>query len=387
MTERDIDLACLAQLPGATPHRLGRLLVGESVESAWQRVLAGRLGSHIAPNEVRAEWRAAAPVIDRDHLSSVMTGLSIGVSCLHDDTHPACLVADIDPAPILFRIGRLPDESLPRVAVVGTRRCSPVGREVAFELGRGLASEGVVVVSGLALGIDGSAHRGALSVDGTPPLAVVGSGPDVVYPRRHRDLWNLVARRGVIFTEAHVGARPEPWRFPARNRLLAAMSDLVVVVESRAAGGSLLTVEQAMRRDVSVMAVPGSVRNPAADGTNQLIADGCQPVRDVDDIVVALGLREASTAARHRGVRSGGGTPVSLGDSCPGPFSEVIECVDDGPTTIDEIAGRSSMPVPKVLAELDSLVACGLVRRDGARFIRAESGGGGVGRQTDLDDR
>ncbi len=379
MTEREVDLACLAQLPGATPHRLGRLLADTSAESAWRRVLAGRLGSHIAPGEVRAEWRSAASAIDRAQLSSLLAGLSIRVSCLHDDVHPACLVSDIDPAPILFRLGRVLDETLPRVAVVGTRRCSPVGREIAFELGRDLASEGVVVVSGLALGIDGSAHRGALSVDGAPPLAVVGSGPDIVYPRRHLDLWNLMVRRGVIFTEAHIGARPEPLRFPARNRLLAAMSDLVVVVESRAAGGSLLTVEQAIRRDVSVMAVPGSIRNRAADGTNQLIADGCHPVRDIVDIVVALGLAEASTAPRHRRAPPAGGDgPGSPHDAAPGSFCEVIECVDDGPTTLDEIAARSSMPVAKLLAELDSLIACGLVQRDGARFIRAESGGGGA---------
>jgi len=298
-----------------------------------------------------------------------MERLSISVSCVHDRSHPRCLLGDIDPAPILFRLGVAPHEDLPRVAVIGTRRCSPVGREFAHELGRGLASHGVVVVSGLALGIDGAAHRGALSVPGAPPLAVVGSGPDVIYPRRHSDLWRLVAERGAIFSESHVGARPEPWRFPARNRLLAAMSDLVVVVESRAAGGSLLTVEQAMRRDISVMAVPGSVRNRAADGTNQLIADGCQPVRDVDDIMIALGLQAASTAARHAG-----SSLVSTGPLIAGSALQVIECIDDGPTTLDQITERMSKPVPVVLAELQSLIARGQVRRDGARFIRTVNG-------------
>jgi len=195
-------------------------------------------------------------------------------------------------------------------------------------------------------------------------VAVVGGGPDVVYPRRHRDLWEQVAARGVIHTEAPIGARPEPWRFPARNRLLAALSDLVVVIESRVAGGSMLTVEQAIRRGISVMAVPGSIRNQAADGTNQLIADGCQPVRDVSDILMGLGLRSVDTAERHAGAS----------ESHPGGLSEVIECIDDGPTTLDEIADRSMVPVPALLAELDSLIACGLVKRDGARFVRAESG-------------
>jgi len=374
MTDREVDLACLAQLPMATPHRLRRLLADQSPELAWQQVLAGAVGSGVAPAKVRAEWHSAAPVSDREFVASVLERLSISVSCVHDPAHPTRLRGDIDPAPILFRLGDTPDEGLPRVAVIGTRRCSPVGREVAYELGRGLASNGVVVVSGLALGIDGAAHRGALSIHGAPPVAVVGSGPDVVYPTRHADLWNLMAAQGAIFSEAHIGARPEPWRFPARNRLLAAMSDLVVVVESRAAGGSLLTVEQAIRRDVSVMAVPGSVRNRAADGTNQLIADGCQPVRDADDIIIALGLRSAFAAARR--TECSASEPPPAGVAVP-----VIDCVDDGPTTLDEIAQRCSLPVSRVLSELELLITRGLVGRDGARYIRSAGSVGGEGRQ------
>jgi len=209
-------------------------------------------------------------------------------------------------------------------------------------------------------------------------MAIVGGGPDVVYPRRHHQLWRRVVDSGVIFTEAGIGARPEPWRFPARNRLIAAMSDLVVVIESRAAGGSMLTVEQAIRRGIPVMAVPGSIRNQAADGTNQLIADGCQPVRDVDDILVALDLASVDTAVRHS--RYPGtdlvGHPVEFhpnSGSASGVAEDpdVLACVDDGPTTLDDIADRCAAPVPVLLAELDSLIACGLVKRDGARFIRS----------------
>lgn len=390
MTKQQLDLACLAQLPGATPHRLRRLLANESPRRAWQQVTRGHLTSNIAPRDVLASWPSAAADIDRDYLESVMSDLSIEVSCLHDEFHPRCLVTDIDPAPILFRLGSRPDDQLPAVAVIGTRRCTPLGRSVAFELGRDLASAGVAVVSGLALGIDGAAHRGALSVDGAPPLAVAGSGPDVAYPKSHSDLWHLMAERGAIFTEAHIGARPEPWRFPARNRLLAALSDIVVVVESRAAGGSQLTVEQAIRRDISVMAVPGSIRNPAADGTNQLIADGCEPVRHVEDILLALGLSEATNAARRDG-----GPPKPGPD--PGEFADfgaqvvsdgspaLISCLDDGPCTLDEIADRSSRPIPQVLAELDRLIAHGLVKRDGVRFIRGGLDHGCEGHQTALD--
>ncbi len=361
MTDRSLAIASLAALPGATPHRLGRLLAVDEPETAWQRVISGRVGSEVAPASVLNDWATSSRIARQSELSTTINEFGIAVSCWHDDSHPTTLTADIDPAPVLFRIGQLPDNLLPRVAIIGTRRCSPLGREIAFELGRDLAELDVVVVSGLALGIDGAAHRGALSVEGAPPLAVAGSGPDVVYPRRHFDLWQAVARRGMLCTEAPIGARPEPWRFPARNRLLAAMADLVVVVESRHAGGSLLTVEQAIRRDIPVMAVPGSLRNKAADGANQLLSDGCQPVRDVDDIVVALGLCEATTAARHRG------------DAREDPnVIELLDCVDDGPTTLDEIVSRSNMSVPSVLASLDSLVASGSIKRDGVRFTRAE---------------
>jgi len=159
------------------------------------------------------------------------------------------------------------------------------------------------------------------------------------------------------------------------------MSDMVVVIESRAAGGSMLTVEQAIRRGIPVMAVPGSIRNQAADGTNQLIADGCQPVRDVDDILMALGLASVDTAVRHSRQTeadvSGQAVefqPNNKSASRLADAPDVLACVDDGPTTLDDIADRCAAPVPVLLAELDSLIACGLVKRDGARFLRSGRG-------------
>ena len=185
----------------------------------------------------------------------------------------------------------------PRVAIVGTRRCSTTGAGVAFELGRDLAAAGVVVVSGLASGIDGAAHRGVLAADGAPPVGVVGSGLDVVYPRGQSSLWRAVAEVGVLISEAPLGAAPERWRFPARNRIIAALVDIVVVVESHRRGGSLHTVDEADRRGRDVLAVPGSIRNPAATGTNELLAEGRAPVCSVDDVLVALGLSGARSAA------------------------------------------------------------------------------------------
>lgn len=357
-------IAALADLPGAGSHRLGRLLRDRDIASAWHLVRSGKVAAEVAPAEVRAAWTAQAGGADLDAYGAALRHHGVIATSWHDAAHPPAFTNDIDPAPVAFRRGALPSPDARRVAIVGTRRASAIGREVARELGAELAAVGVVVVSGLALGIDGAAHQGALSAGGAPPVAIVGSGIDVVYPTRHRELWHQIADVGAVLTEAPLGARPDAWRFPARNRLIAAMAELVVVVESRAAGGSLLTVDQAIRRGVDVMAVPGSLRNGAAIGTNQLLADGCGPVRDAEDICMALGLstdRVGSTEPRDRH-RSAPLSPTR---------TIVLEAVDDGPTSIDQIADRVDRPVATVCAEVGALAADGLIVFDGARVRRA----------------
>ena len=244
-----------------------------------------------------------------------------------------------------------------------------------MELGAGLADAGVTVVSGLALGIDGAAHRGALAAQGAPVVGVVGSGLDVVYPRGNRDLWDAVKASGTLLTEAPLGAEPEGWRFPARNRLLAALADVVVVVESKRAGGSMHTVEEAIRRGVTVMAVPGSVRNPAAAGTNLLLSEGCPPACSTDDVLVALGLASegASTAAASTGDPDLPGEPASsVGAVRLDPLQQrLLDLLDDGPVSLDALVLRAGAPVPEVLVAAEGLERLGLMARDGARVMRA----------------
>lgn len=374
----DTQAAALGSLGGATPLRLHNLLEQRSVGEAFEAVESGALGSAVAPVEVLAAWQQELEGIDLTALSDGLDAAGARVSTLRDPTHPVQLVNDIDPAPVIFCCGTLPDPSLAHVAVIGTRRASSIGREVAREIGMGLAEAGIVVVSGLALGVDGEAHRGALLAGGAAPLAVVGSGVDVVYPKRHRDLWAGVVAAGAVLSEAPLGGRPEPWRFPARNRLIAALSDLVVVVESRASGGSLLTVEQAIRRDVEVMSVPGSVRNKAAEGTNQLLVDGCAPARDVVDVLVALGLSQTALATRRDSADDGvaesaaadrSGSPVRSG-AVDAKGAVVLDAIDDGPTSMDEVVDRSGLGVLEVYARVEELVAAGLVVHDGSRIRR-----------------
>ena len=244
-----------------------------------------------------------------------------------------------------------------------------------MELGSGLAAAGVTVVSGLALGIDGAAHRGALAADGAPVVGVVGSGLDIVYPRGNRDLWDAVADAGTLLSEAPLGAEPEGWRFPARNRLLAALADVVVVVESKRAGGSMHTVEEAIRREVTVMAVPGSVRNPAAAGTNLLLSEGCAPACSTEDVLVALGLATAGMARDGvlRGlpdVRHPPGVRIDAGSLDP-LQQRLLELLDDGPVSLDMLVLRAAAPAPDVLVAAEGLERLGLLARDGARVLRA----------------
>jgi DNA processing protein len=213
----------------------------------------------------------------------------IGVMTRWSASFPAELADDDDAPVVLFWMGDIDRLAGTRVAIVGTRRATRYGIDVANEFARELSIAGVSVVSGLALGIDGAAHAGALAVDGAPPIAVVGSGLDRIYPRAHRSLWRAVAERGVVLSEYPLGTQAVAWQFPARNRIIAALSDAVVVVESQSTGGALGTAVEAARRGRTVLAVPGPVTAPSSAGTNQLLFDGCSPARDVDDVLLALG--------------------------------------------------------------------------------------------------
>ena len=178
-----------------------------------------------------------------------------------------------------------------RVGIVGTRHATAAGRATASELGSALASESIAVISGLARGIDAAAHRGVRSSGGPGrAVAVVGSGPDVHYPKLNADLWEWVATAGLLVSEWPPGVRPDAWRFPQRNRIIAALSEVLVVVESRERGGSLITARAAADRGIDVMAVPGSPRSRASFGTNQLLVDGVAPVTSAHDVLTALGL-------------------------------------------------------------------------------------------------
>jgi DNA processing protein len=369
--------ALLAGLPGMGPRRLTVLLDRWAPEEAWAHATSGDgrelalLRTTAPPTDLAslaATWARAAASGRSDPVAVAQAHLAAGVAILRrgQTGYPSALADDIEPPAVLFVQGHLGVLDGPRVAIVGTRRCTGGGAGVARGLGRDLAAAGVAVVSGLALGVDGAAHRGVLDVvsDGPSvagPVGVVGCGHDQPYPARHRDLWHAVAARGALVGEAPLGVRPAAWRFPARNRIIAALADLVVVVESHSAGGSLLTVKEAIDRGVEVMAVPGSVRSPAAAGTNQLLAEGCHPVRDADDVLLALGM-----------VPGGRRVPS---DRRPAPDAigrALLEAFDWEPATLEHLALRTGRPIPELALALHGLEADGWVAGTGAWYERLE---------------
>ena len=327
--------AALAGLP-IGPPKLAALLRRWPPEEAW---------AHAGDRRVIVEdvWR-----------SYVEAGVT--VHTLGRPGYPSALAGDHEAPAVLFSSGEIGVIDGPRVAIVGSRRCTRYGRDVAQELGRDLAAAGVGIVSGLALGVDGAAHLGALAAgDGAaPPVAVVGSGLDVVYPRAHARLWAHVAEAGVVLSEAPLGARPEAWRFPARNRILAALADVVVVVESHASGGSRHTVGAADERGIKVMAVPGPVRSSASAYANDLLASGAAPVRDVVDVLVALHLE-------GRGPLLATDKPKAPSEPDDPAELAVLDAVGWQPASLDDVVARTGMSAVEVSVSLAHLEVSGWV--------------------------
>lgn len=216
----------------------------------------------------------------------------LDVICRHADRYPARLLEAADAPAVLHVAGdlaALPQGTAPAVAIVGARRASPYGLEMARALGRGLAAAGVPVVSGMALGVDGAAHAGALEVGG-PTIAVLAGGADVAYPRSKASLHRAILRRpgSCVVSEMAPGFTPFKWGFPARNRIIAGLADVTIVVEAAQRSGSLITAEMAQDLGRVVAAVPGAVTNPMANGTNALLRDGADLVRGAQDVLDTL---------------------------------------------------------------------------------------------------
>jgi DNA processing protein len=374
-------LAGLSGLPGMGPNALTALLRGRSPQEAWAAVCDGRpladpaVAAHLGrqPVERAADWTQRARRTDLHQVGAAHRAANVRLLMAGDDDGPERLDGDPEPPAVLCVRGHLDGLERPTCGIVGTRSCTPDGRRVAYALGRDLAAAGVSIVSGLALGIDAAAHRGCLAAEpslaggGGAPVGVVAAGLDCVYPPSHAELYRHVAESGVLLSEAPLGTRPDRWRFPARNRLIAALSDIVVVVESPSRGGSLHTVESALARSREVAAVPGPVLSAASEGSNRLLADGAMVVRGADDVLMALGL-----CAAGRVLGPGGARAVRDAVAARGPDAvATYHAVGTTPTTLESVVTGSGLDFGRAMTALQHLAAAGLVDDVGGYWSRA----------------
>jgi DNA processing protein len=393
----------LASLPLMTPARLRVLLHHERPSTVVHWLATGKWREKASPvirallesrrdaarSSLRVPTASSADGLAlgrlwQDHLCSQggigEEGLGIEVHQLGQKGYPAELAVDPSAPALIFARGAMSSLCSRRVGIIGSRHATAYGRSFAHMLGRSLAANGVSVISGLARGIDGSAHRGALEIfqattsknsseplpqisdihqTGGRPVGVVASGLDVIYPPEHRDLWSEVANHGLLLSESPPGTVPAPFRFPLRNRIIAALSEVLVVVESKVDGGSMITVRHALRRGITVMAVPGTTSTRASEGTNLLLRDGALVALTPDDVLCALDL-DTRRQVPYADIR-----PQPLGID-----AEVLKLFDHEPLTLDDVVTRRGDPSIVSLGE----VAMSLGRLETLGWVQCTAG-------------
>ena len=295
-----------------------------------------------------------------------------------DARYPSRL-AEVPDAPATLHVrGTLVDADALAVAIVGSRRATPYGLEVAETLAADLAARGVTIVSGLARGIDAAAHRGALRVGGRT-LAVLGSGVDVIYPPENRRLTGEIAERGALLSQFAPGTPPLPHNFPTRNQVIAAMSLAVVVVEAAEKSGSLITARLAAELGREVLAVPGRITAAESRGANRLIQDGAHVAMGWEDVVGVLPERWKACVVPDRALAAGLAANGEAGASDTAPIgatgSRLLALLGEDPIDIDHVIERSGLGAGRVSAALLELELEGRVRQiEGKRFVRIGRG-------------
>jgi DNA processing protein len=320
--------------------------MSELVVSAF----AAATGSHVLERPKSARFRAFARSFDEAGERARLAAAALRYLGRSEVGFPPLLAAIHDPPPGLYVRGSAPLELLarPAVAVVGARSCSSYGRHVARLLGRELGTAGLVVVSGLARGVDGEAHRGALE-SGGPTIAVLGCGIDRDYPAAHAELAaRLSAAGGLIVSEYAPGVEPAPWRFPARNRIIAGLCAATVVVEARERSGALITADFALEEGREVFVVPGEITSSLSAGSNALLRLGATPLLSAADVLSALGIEPAVSAAPR------------VSDAA----ARVLVQVAAAPAGADELARSTGLDAASLAAALCELELSGLVSTD-----------------------
>lgn len=361
MAEERAYLVALSQVTHIGPVRLGRLRERfGTLDRAWLaderelgRVLDERTWRAVIAARAKVD---PAAVLDRIERSGAQ------VATVLDEVYPRILREIPGPPPVLYYRGTLPAQDEPTVAIVGTRRATSYGREATTRIASDLAAAGVTIVSGLAKGIDGHAHRGALDAKGRT-IAVMASGVDIIYPPEHRQLAERIVESGALISDYPPGTKPDAPNFPARNRIISGLSQATVVVEAPARSGALITVGFAADQGRDVYAVPGSILSNASDGTNKLLRQGATPLTSAADLLDDLHLAPAIDAEEP--------TQIAF------PMSEeeraIYALVTSEPQHIDELAYSAGLTISQASALMTMLELKGLVANAGAQHFVATS--------------
>jgi DNA processing protein len=338
-----------------------------------QLLTVPRVGAELAARIIEA---ANSPEVDAE--AQLVAKAKVRLLVLGTPDYPVALASVEDTPHLLYCRGEVRLADANAVAIVGSRRCTPYGRRMAERIAGGLARAGVCVVSGLARGIDGVAHRAALAAGGRT-IAVVANGLSRVYPPEHAELALEVADAGAILTESPMGMGPQAGLFPARNRLISGLSRAVVVIEAPEQSGALITASHAGEQGRTVLAVPGPADAETSGGCNALIRDGAILCRGVDDVLeelhgVSVMARADKPAAASAAAASPAATPVPSG---PPPNLDdgqmrLWEFLADGPRSMDEMAQQLGIAIPPLSAGLMMLEMKKVVRRlPGNRYERS----------------
>lgn len=342
-------------ISGVGPVRVQRLLdYFGSMRTAWEAD-AGVLRTLLEERVVRQIVSARQREDPADELARLASE-KVRVITLLDDDYPSLLREIPSPPPVLFIKGDLLATDRRAVAIVGTRRVTPYGRDMARSISRDLAMAGVTIVSGLARGVDGIAHQAALEAGGRT-LALMGSGVRRIYPADHRGLAERIRAQGALISDFLPDAPPDAPNFPARNRLISGMALGVIVIEAPERSGALITVDFAADQGRDVFALPGSVMSEASAGCHRILRDGARPIRHAQDVLDDLRLGDAP---RQLAID----TSVMLDE----PTRRVLAVLTGEPRHIDDIAAAADVEITSLSSMLMGLELQGLVRNVGAQY-------------------
>ena len=370
MTDERAAYVALALTPGIGQQRMALLLDRfETASGALSAPFAFLCTTPTISSAAATAIHAATPADGHRILEAVD---QLGGRCLipADAEFPAILTQIPDPPTILFVRGDLGLLTRPAVAIVGSRDHSSYGAEVCRAVALGVARRGIVVVSGLARGLDAVAHTGALDAGGGT-IGVLGNGLDQVYPAANRELYERVIESGLLLTEFAPGDRPHAGSFPRRNRIISGLSRVVVVIEAAAGSGTLITVDTALAQGREVMAVPGNITSPTSEGTNRLIRDGATPLLELDDLLRQF--PELAPAMRSKeSLQLDALAPPPLPPDASPEEVRILEQLGGGACHVDDLAGAIGLPAGHLLASLVALELRGhVVPHPGGRFGRS----------------